>query len=121
MAVAAEIERKILRIQFSGEVRPEHVKAEVERVPPLLARLGAGFVLVTDLCELEAMDLDCAPYVTQLMDLCRAAGLARVVRIIPNPRKDIGFTLLALVHYRGKIPVVICETRAEAERALDGH
>lgn len=50
--------------------------------------------------------------------LSLAAGLGRVIRIIPDPDKDIGFNLLALVHYGGAIPTVTCKTPAEAETGL---
>lgn len=118
VVITADIDQKILRIRFCGEVLPEHVKVEVDRLAQQIALLGAGFAMVTDLSELENMDLDCAPHLTRLMDLCRAAGLDRVVRIIPDPRKDIGFNVLSQFHYRGRIPIAVCQTKAEAEKAL---
>ncbi len=118
VTVDVDFARKILRIRFCGQVRPEHVQTHLADAPRHLAQLGTGFTLITDLSGLDQMDLDCAPPLTRFMDLCRSGGLARVVRIIPNPRKDIGFNVLSQVHYRGKIPIVICQTEAEAQQEL---
>jgi hypothetical protein len=43
-----------------------------------------------------------------------------VVRIIPDPSKDIGLNILSIVHYRGTVQVITCETALEAWRVLDG-
>lgn len=110
--------RRSLRALFCGVVSPSLVADAVIRVQAEVPKLGAGFVLVTDLSELESMDLECFRDVTRMMDVCFAAGLGKVIRIIPDPQKDIGFQMLALVHYRGKIPSMTCTTRAEAEAEL---
>ena len=77
-----------------------------------------GFTVVTDLTELERMDLDCLPHLTKLMDLFLAAGVAKVVRVIPDPKKDIGFNLLSITRYRGRVPIATFGTRADADTAL---
>lgn len=97
---------------------PADIAGQVARVQELSAQLGPGFALVTDLIELENMDIDCGAQITRLMDACRAAGVGRVVRIIPHPRKDIGFNLLSLIHYRGEVPTATYKTAEEAEREL---
>lgn len=118
VAVEADVVRNVLRTVFRGVIRPIHVAEAAERVQVEMSKLGAGFVLVTDLSELKSMELECFREVTRMMDLCFAAGLGKVIRIIPDPQKDIGFQMLALVHYRGKIPSMTCTMRAEAENEL---
>ena len=49
------------------------------------------------------MDLDCVQPLTRIMDLCRAAGIGMIVRILPPSERDIGIKLLGIVHYRGKV------------------
>jgi hypothetical protein len=110
--------RRILWVRFRGLMHPGNACAGIDRVLQHLPQLGAGFVLVSDLSELEHMEIDCFREVTRMMDACFAAGLTKVIRIVPDPRKDIGFQLLALVHYHGQIPIVVCASRAEAEQAL---
>lgn len=77
-----------------------------------------GFTIVADLSDLQRMDLDCVPHITRLMDLFRRAYVARVMRVIPEASKDIGFTLLSHTHYRGRVPVETRTSPAEAENAL---
>ena len=64
------------------------------------------------------MDLDCVPHLTKIMDLSRAHGVGTVVRVIPDPDKDIGFSILSIIHYRRGVRIVTCESLAEAERVL---
>jgi hypothetical protein len=117
--IEVDPQRQILRAHFRGVVSPAALAAGAQRSAELIAQMRPGFIVVADLSELERMDdLDCVPHITRLMDLYRAAGVARVVRVIPDPNKDIGFTLLSLTHYRGKVPFETVESVAEAERAL---
>lgn len=113
-------ERKHLRLCYRGAVRAADLDALMPRFEAAVAGFGAGFVLVTDFTGLEQMDLECVRPITRVMDQCLAAGIAKVVRIIPDPEKDIGLKLLSLVHYRGRVPTVTCATREEAERELAG-
>lgn len=118
VTVETDSERKILRVHFRGRVLPADITAELGRFRDEVKKLGKGFVLVTDLTDLESMDLDCVAPVTRIMDLSFAGGIGKVVRIIPDPAKDIGLNLLSHVHYRGKVPMVTCETKTEAEQEL---
>lgn len=118
VVVETDLNAGILRVGFSGNVTPEDVAARFPSIQEMVPKLGTGFTLVTDLSGLESMDLDCGTYISRLMDLCLAAGIRKVVRIIPDPRKDIGFNLLGVLHYRGRVPAVTCKTREEAQLEL---
>jgi hypothetical protein len=114
----AENERNILHLSFRGIVRGTDMEGTDLRAAELAAALRPGFVMIGDLTDLEAMDLDCVPHLTRMMELLANAGMGHVIRVIPDPDKDIGFTLLSHTHYRGRIPFQICSTRAEADVAL---
>jgi hypothetical protein len=118
VSVSTEQARRLLRIHFSGIVLPEHFAVFATQLEEGVSRLGRGFVLITDLTGLESMHLDCVPYVTGAMDLFLASGVSKVIRIIPDPEKDIGLKLLSIVHYRGKVPTLTCKTRDEADGEL---
>src|ERR1035437_9202863 len=108
----------LVRIRYVRHVTAAGMKAcraEVERVLP---GTRAGFTVLTDLSGLDSMDLDCVPHLAKIMDLCRAKGIGTVVRVIPDPNKDIGFNILSAIHYRRGVRVVPCESLAEAERAI---
>jgi hypothetical protein len=76
---------------------------------------------MTDLSQLEKMDYECAPSIRKAMDYCREKGISQVVRVIPDPRKDIGFNIMSLFHYGHDLRIVTCSTLEEAERELQKH
>jgi hypothetical protein len=121
LSVSSDASRKLVRVQFRGVVTAEQVSAEVDRMRELVATFPPGFTMITDLTALERMDIDCGPHVARLMDVCLHAGIAEVIRVIPDQHKDIGFTILSLIHYRGKVRTVTVETREEAERSAAGN
>ena len=110
--------QNIFRMSFCGVIAADAMHAEATHSVELIGQLRAGFTVLADLTDLERMELDCVPHITRLMDRFVTAGVGRVVRIIPDPDKDIGFTLLSLTHYRGRVPIMTCATRGEAELAL---
>lgn len=110
--------RRILSTHFRGVVTPADARAYAEHVRDLLATVDPGFSMLTDLTGLEEMDIDSVGDITRVMDLCLAAGVQRIVRVIPDPSKDIGFHLLSLTHYRGRVPIATCETILQAEGVL---
>ena len=110
--------KKLLRITFSGNVAVQEARRCLEQAESLLPGLVPGFRLLTDLSGLEAMDVACAPYVERLMDVCNQLGVDTVVRVIPDPHKDIGLSIMSLFHYRRRVRIVTCETLAEAEKVL---
>ncbi len=109
----------LVRVRYFGHVTAAGAKgccAEVERVLP---QTRAGFTVLTDLSAIDSMDLDCVSHLTRIMDLCRAKGIGTVVRVIPDPDKDIGFNILSIIHYRRGVRIATCETLAEAERMVN--
>ena len=118
--VEADKSKNLLKISFSGHVDPDEAQRGGEQAAALLAGLQPGFQLLTDLSGLETMDFACARYIKQWMELCSRKGVAKVVRVIPDPQKDIGFSILSLFHYRRGIRIVTCETLDEAMKILAG-
>ena len=108
----------LLKISYAQHVGPEDTKGVGEKVATLLPELQPGFRLLTDLSGLESMDLACVPYIKQMMDLCNKQGIEMVVRVIPDPHKDIGLNILSLFHYRRRVRIVTCENLAEAMKVL---
>lgn len=104
--------------QFQGKIVNAALQKEIPEFLRLLATLRPGFSLVTDLTALESMDLGCEQTLAKIMDHCRVHHVALVVRIIPDPRKDIGFNILGRIHYGHDVQIITCETREQAERAM---
>lgn len=110
----------LLRIAYSGRVSAGETKEAAEQLRLLLPDLKPGFRLLADLTALELMDVASVPYIRLMMDLCNAARVATVVRVIPDPHKDIGLNILSLFHYRHDVHIVTCHTLEEAMKVLAG-
>jgi hypothetical protein len=116
--VEADVGRNLIEVRYAGHVRPPEVVAVLGKVTTLLPTFRPGFTFLADLSALESMDVECGLPISQLMDLCNAAGIGTVVRIIPDPRKDIGLKILSIIHYRRGVRVLTFQDGAEARRAL---
>lgn len=116
--VAIDPARNVVRAKFAGQFSAKEMKAAADQIDSLLPQLRPGFSLFADFGQIVSMDIDCVPHLTRIMDRCRAGGIGLIVRVLPQPDRDIGINLLALVHYRGKVKTVTVSTATEAERAL---
>ena len=110
--------KNVLCITYSGRVGHTQARQCREKLEAALTTVPTGFRLLTNLSDLEHMEVTCAPEIEKMMDICRDKGVATVVRVIPDPKKDIGFKLMSMFHYRHDVGVVTCETMAEATKAL---
>ena len=110
--------KKLLTIIYAQKVSPDETKRCLAELETVLENQKGGFCLLTDLSGLESMDLACVPDIRRAMDLLNKKGVERVVRVIPDPRKDIGFNILSLFHYRRGVRIITCETMDEAMTAL---
>ena len=117
-AVEADTERNLMLMTFREHVGPEELAQGRTQVTAALNALEPGFRLFTDLSGLESMDYACAPEIEAQMDLFRKKGVAEVVRVVPDPRKDIGFAVMSHFHYDRKTPVLTFDSRAEALEKL---
>src|SRR6476659_3312387 len=110
-----------LMIVYNGHVTPEDTVRCADEVQLAITKTKPGFQLLVDMTELEAMDVSCAPHIRTLMDTCNQNGVARVIRIIPNPKLDIGFQIMSYFHYRDDVEIVTCESLDEAMTRVINH
>jgi hypothetical protein len=118
--VEVDKSRRLLKIIYAQHVSSEDTKRVEEKITALVTDVQPGFRLLTDMSRLESMDLACVPFIRRTMDLLNKKGVEMVVRVIPDPRKDIGLNILSLFHYRRRVRLVTCATLEEAMRALEG-
>jgi anti-anti-sigma regulatory factor len=105
-------------IRYSGTVTPEETEKGLEQFRVGLPRLQSGFRLLADLSDLESMDVKCAQFIEKAMDLCNEKGTSMVVRVIPDPQRDIGLQIMSIFHYGGETQIITCQSLAEAEQIL---
>jgi hypothetical protein len=116
--LAVNKDRRLLYQRHVGKVTASDLRNHEEELRRVVADLGAGFRMLTDLADLEAMGEDCGAELGRIMDFLKAAGLEMVVRIIPDPRKDIGLNILSVFHYGRSVRTVTCKDIAEAMHTL---
>ena len=110
--------KSLLAIRYRGVVRAEETEKGLEQIRNGLAKLQSGFRLLADLSELQSMDVGCAPFIEKAMDMCNEKGASMVVRVIPDPHRDIGLQIMSIFHYRGDVQILTCETLAQADDLL---
>jgi hypothetical protein len=112
--------RQLLLIRYRGVITPKETEDGLKQVRAGLGKLEAGFRLLADLTELEKMNVGCAPFIEKAMDLCNEKGASLVVRVIPDPQRDIGLQIMSIFHYGSEVRIMTCETLAQAEEILRG-
>jgi len=110
--------KRLLHLSFIGRVRAEELKHSRDEVAVLVADLPAGFRVLTDLGRLESMDIACEAEIGRTMELCDRKGASTVVRVVPEPQRDIGFNILTVFHYKRRVPAATCKSMEEAARLL---
>jgi hypothetical protein len=100
-------------IEFSGSVTRAQAEKSLIDVEKALPKHGKGFTVITDLSGLEKMGLDVKDAVTRSMDLLNAHGVERVIRVIPDSSKDIGFNILSAFHYSKGVKILTLESWRE--------
>lgn len=110
--------KSLFVIRYRGVVGAEETEKGLEQIRHGLAKLQSGFRLLADLSELESMDVGCAPFIEQAMDIFNEKGASMVVRVIPDPHRDIGLQIMSIFHYRGDVHILTCETLAQASEIL---
>jgi hypothetical protein len=63
------------------------------------SKMRPGFRVLTDMTDLESMDHAGAPYIGSVMNLCVTRQVEHVVRVIPDPHKDIGLNTMSYFHF----------------------
>jgi hypothetical protein len=110
--------KQLLCLSYFGEVGVADLEKAHLDVVSLLAELTKGFRLLTDLGRLDSMEMACTTEIAKIMELCDQKGVGLVVRVIPDPTKDIGLNILTLFHYRKRPRLATCKTMVEAARLL---
>ena len=110
--------KELLYLSYIEHVTVADLQRGHDEVVALLAELPTGFKMLVDLSLLESMDLGCVEELGKMMERLDQHGMKQVVRVIPDPTKDIGFKILEVFHYPHRPRSVNCETMVEAAKLL---
>jgi hypothetical protein len=117
-SVESDRSKQLLVISAAGRVTKKEVESVALRVREMMKEITPGFRVLTDFRWLERMDPAAAVPLAEIMDALAEKGVAAVVRVIPDPHKDIGLNILSQFHYGPQIKLVTFESLAEALSAL---
>jgi hypothetical protein len=117
-SVEADKAKTLIIISAAGRVTAEEVRAAAMQVRELVQEAAPGFAAMADFRFLERMDAAAAPHIGEIMDALAAKQVALVVRIMPDPHKDIGLNILSQFHYGRGIQIVTVDTLTDALDAV---
>ena len=118
--VEADATKRFVVISVAGRVATEEARETAQRVRDLLKSIEPGFVALTDFRWLESMETGAAPFIGEIMDALAEKKVSAVVRVVPDPRKDIGLNILSQFHYGPETRLLTFETLADAVQSLAG-
>jgi anti-anti-sigma regulatory factor len=110
--------KQLLVISAAGEVTKEDVATVALRVREMMKEVTPGFRVLTDFRWLDRMEPAAAKHIAEIMDAVAGKEVGMVVRVIPDPHKDIGLNILSQFHYGPEIKLATFESLAEALSAL---
>jgi hypothetical protein len=111
--------KQLLHMSYIQRVEPGELRAGRADVEALLSELPRGCRVLADFGRLETMSPDCGAEIGLGMEQLDRHGVGLIVRVIPDPSKDIGLNILTVFHYKQRPRIVTCETLSEAARALE--
>ena len=113
-SVESDSSKRLLVISATGHVTKKEVAAVALRIREMMKEVTPGFRVLTDLRWLDRMDPAAATHLAEIMDALAEQKVAAVVRVIPDPHKDIGLNILSQFHYGPNIKLYTFESLAEA-------
>jgi hypothetical protein len=105
-------------VWFEGLVSEDQTGGFYREFKGILSKTKKGFVVVTDLSLLHKMDEGAKVYIEKTMDECNKKGVSKIIRIIPDPSKDIGFSIMSLFHYPKDVVIHTFESIEQAQQQL---
>jgi hypothetical protein len=112
-------EDSLIHMAYVGHVNREETTRLRMEVEAVLPRLKPGFCVIADLSALDHMDLACAEEIRAMMEKLKHFGVSRVIRVIPDHRKDIGLALMSYFHYGHDVSFQTVESLSAALKLLE--
>ena len=117
-SVESDRSKRLLVISAAGRVTKKEVESVALRVREMMKEVTPGFRVLTDFRWLDRMEPAAAPHLAEIMDTVAEKDVAAVIRVVPDPHKDIGLNILSQFHYGPQIKLATFESLAEALSAL---
>ena len=113
-------EKRLVLVRYTGDVRRADTEKWIESAAVALAEMPEEFRLLVDMSGLTSMEVACAPSIERVMDMCQERGVTDIVRIIPDPKRDIGLGIMSTFHYAPSVRIGTCASTEQAIALLAG-
>ncbi len=117
-SVEADKSKRFFVISAAGHVTGGEVKEAARQVREIVEDVKPGFRVLTDFRWLDSMEPTAVRYIAQIMAALAEKKVGLVVRVVPDPRKDIGLNILSQFHYGSGVQFATFESLAEALQLL---
>jgi hypothetical protein len=117
-SIEADRSKRLVVISVAQHVSADEARQAAQQVRQILESVPPGFRMLSDFRWLDSMDPSAAPHIADIMDALSQKEVASIVRVVPDPHKDIGLNILSQFHYDSKIPIATFETLADALQSL---
>ncbi len=117
-SVESDRSKRLLVISAAGQVTKKEVETVALQVREMMKEISPGFRVLTDFRWLDRMEPAATAHLAEIMDVLAEKDVAAVVRVVPDPHKDIGLNILSQFHYGPQIKLATFESLAEAVSAL---
>ena len=111
-SVEADPLKRLLVISAAGNVTKKEVAAVAQEVREMMKEATPGFRVLTDFRWLNRMEPAAVTHIAEIMDALAEKNVAVVVRVVPDPHKDIGLNILSQFHYGPNIKLATFESLA---------
>jgi hypothetical protein len=108
----------LLTVEYFGHITAAVMEEHAVEAGSVISKMKPGFTVLSDLTNLESMDPDCVPWLSRVMDQFNRSLVGHIIRVIPDPKKDIGLGILSLFHYTRAVPINTVTTLEEALRLI---
>lgn len=110
--------KQLLYLSFVATVDVEQLARSWDEIVALVADLKPGFRVLTDMSRLDSIGVECRIEISKTMELLDQKGVELIVRVVPDPSKDIGLNILSLFHYAHRPRMLTCQSMVEAAKIL---
>src|SRR3954471_5740321 len=117
-AVEVDNRKRLIVISVAGRVTVDEAQQAARQIREITTQIEPGFVGLADFRWLESMPTSAASFIAEIMDAFAAKKVSAVVRVVPDPHKDIGLNILSQFHYGPEIRLFTVPTLAEAIQIL---
>lgn len=118
-SIEIDEKRNTLELHFKGHFDSKEGRQLYAKLFQIRRRLKPGFKLLTDLSQLEFMDIEAHKSIDDIMELCNKCGVSRIIRVITRSTSDIGFNIMSLFHYSHTVIIHTCDSLQEAKHVLE--